>query len=126
MDSSTTENKKKHFLTIDKEGENWNVHIERYTVDDLVKITNTLGGVFRNFLQCIQTENSEKIVDIDSLSLALAFEFVNSIGQHEAAKTIGLVYLLQDKHYVPKEDSFKELNDFLNKKIDMLEKGEQK
>ena len=36
----------------------------------------------------------------------LAYAFADSIGQHEAAKTIGLVYLLQKKHYVPKKYPF--------------------
>lgn len=102
MDSLIEKNEKKHFLTIDKEEKNWNVDIEKYTVDDLTKATNTLGYTFRNLLQHIQTENSTRIVDIDSLSLMLAYAFADSIGQHEAAKTIGLVYLLQKKHYVPK------------------------
>ena len=30
-----------------------------------------------------------------------------------------------EKHYVPKEDSFKELNDLLNKKIDSMKKEEK-
>lgn len=125
MSFSTTENEKKHFLTIDKEEKNWNVDIGKYTVDDLTKATNTLGYTFRNLLQRIQTENSTRIVDIDSLSLMLAYLFADSIGQHEAAKTIGLVYFLQEKHYVPKEDSFKKLNDLLNKKIDSMKKEEK-
>lgn len=124
MDSSTEEGKKKHFLTIDRENETYTVDIEKYTVDDLTKVTHTLGDTFHNLLQRIQLQNSEKILDIDSLSLMLAFEFANSIGQHEAAKTIGLVYLLEDKYYIPREDSFKEINDLLNKKIDAMKKNE--
>lgn len=123
MDHLIEKNEKKHFLTIDRENETYTVDIEKYTVDDLVKATDTLGRAFYGFLQHIKEENSTKTVDVDSLSLALAFKFADSIGQHEAAKTIGLVYLLEDKHHVPKEDSFKELNDLLNKKIDMLKKG---
>ena len=125
MDHLIEKNEKKHFLTIDRKDETYTVDIEKYTVDDLVKATDTLGRAFYSSLHRIKEENSTETVDVDSLSLLLAFKFADSIGQHEAAKTIGLVYLLQDKHDISKEDSFKELNDLLNKMIDMLEKKER-
>lgn len=108
---------KKHFLTIDKDGEDWNVHIEEYNVDNLVNMSDNLGRAFRGLLENIKKENSTKNVDIDFLSLALSYIFVDSIGQREAANVISLAYILQEKHHIPKEDIYKALNDCLNKKI---------
>lgn len=111
----------KHFLTIDKEGNDWNVHIERYNVDNLVEVTDVLGRTFRGLLKRIKEENSTKNVNVDWLSLILAYLFVDSIGQREAANVIGLAYLLQKKHHIPKGDIYKALNDCLNKKFNVQE-----
>lgn len=108
---------KKHFLTIDKEDDDWYVHIERYNVDNLVEVTDVLGRTFRGLLKRIKEENSTKNVNVDWLSLILAYLFVDSIGQREAANVIGLTYILQKKHHIPKEDVYKELNVCLNKRI---------
>lgn len=110
-------NNEKHFLTIDKKDDEWSVHIEEYNVDNLAKVTDTLGRTFRGLLEHIKEENSTKNVDVDWLSLMLAYLFVDSVGQREAANVIGLSYILQEKHRIPKEDIYKALNDCLNKKI---------
>ena len=113
--------KEKHFLTVDKEDNDWNVRIERYNVDNLVEVTDVLGRTFRGLLKRIKEENSTKNVNVDWLSLILAYLFVDSIGQREAANVIGLAYLLQKKHHIPKGDIYKALNDCLNKKFNVQE-----
>lgn len=110
-------NDKKHFLTIDKEDEDWHVRVEKYNVDNLVDMSDILGRAFRGLLEDIKKENSTKNVNVDFLSLMLSYMFVDSIGQREAANVIGLTYILQEKHHIPKEDIYKALNDCLNKKI---------
>lgn len=112
---------KKHFLTIDKEDDDWYVHIEEYNVDNLVDMSDILGRAFRGLLERIKEENSTKHVDVDFLSLALSYMFVDSIGQREAANVISLAYLLQEKHHIPKGDIYKALNDCLNKKFGVQE-----
>lgn len=107
----------KHFLTIDKEDDDWHISIERYNVGNLVDIANIFGRTVRGLLKRIKEENSTKNVNVDFLSLMLSYMFVNSIGQREAANVISLAYLLQEKHHIPKEDIYKALNDCLNKKI---------
>lgn len=114
---------KKHFLTIDKDGDDWYVHIEEYSVDNLVNMSDNLGRAFRGLLENIKKENSTKNVDVDFLSLLLSCMFVDSIGQREAANVISLAYLLQEKHHIPKKDIYKALNDCLNKKFN-VEEGE--
>lgn len=112
---------KKHFLTIDKDGDDWYVHIEEYNVDNLVNMSDNLGRAFRGLLENIKKENSTKNVDVDFLSLALSYIFVDSIGQREAANVISSAYLLQEKHHIPKKDIYKALNDCLNKKFNVEE-----
>lgn len=107
----------KHFLTIDKEDDDWHISIERYNVDNLVDIADIFGRTVRGLLKHIKEENSTKNVNVDFLSLMLSYMFVDSIGQREAANVISLAYLLQEKHHIPKEDIYKALNDCLNKKI---------
>lgn len=107
----------KHFLTIDKEDDDWHISIERYNVDNLVDIADIFDRTVRGLLKHIKEENSTKNVNVDFLSLMLSYMFVDSIGQREAANVISLAYLLQEKHHIPKEDIYKALNDCLNKKI---------
>ena len=107
----------KHFLTIDKEDDDWHISIERYNVDNLVDIADIFGRTVRGLLKHIKEENSTKNVNVDFLSLMLSYMFVDSIGQREAANVIGLTYILQKKHHIPKEDVYKELNVCLNKRI---------
>ncbi len=111
--------KEKHFLTVDKEDNDWNVHIERYNVDNLVDIADIFGRTVRGLLKHIKEENSTKNVNVDFLSLMLSYMFVDSIGQREAANIISLAYILQEKHHIPKGDVYKELNDCLNKKFNV-------
>lgn len=113
--------KEKHFLTVDKKGEDWKAHIEKYNVDNLAEITDVLGRTFRGLLEHVKDENSTKNVDVDGLSLMLAYLFVDSIGQREAANVISLVYLLQDKHHIPKEDIYREIHACLKKKFHVQE-----
>lgn len=113
--------KEKHFLTVDKEDNDWNVHIERYNVDNLVEVTDVLGRAFRGLLEDIKKENSTKNVNVDFLSLMLSYMFVDSIGQREAANVISLAYILQEKHHIPKKDIYKAFNDCLNKKFNVQE-----
>ena len=112
---------KKHFLTIDKEDEDWHVRVEKYNVDNLVDMSDILGRAFRGLLEGIKKENSTKNVNVDFLSLMLSYMFVDSIGQREAANVISLAYLLQKKHHIPKEDIYKALNDCMNKKFNVQE-----
>lgn len=113
--------KENHFLTVDKEDNDWNVHIERYNVDNLVNMSDNLGRAFRGLLENIKKENSTKNVDVDFLSLALSYIFVDSIGQREAANVISLAYLLQEKHHIPKEDIYREIHACLKKKFHVQE-----
>lgn len=113
----------KHFLTIDKDGDDWYVHIEEYSVDNLVNMSDNLGRAFRGLIENIKEENKTKNVDVDFLSLALSYIFVDSIGQREAANVISLAYILQEKHHIPKKDIYKALNDCLNKRFN-IEEGE--
>lgn len=109
----------KHFLTIDKEDDDWHISIERYNVDNLVDITDIFGRTVRGLLKHIKEENSTKNVNVDFLSLMLSYMFVDSIGQREAANIISLAYILQEKHHIPKGDVYKELNDCLCKKFNV-------
>lgn len=109
----------KHFLTIDKEDDDWHISIERYNVDNLVDIADIFGRTVRGLLKHIKEENSTKNVNVDFLSLMLSYMFVDSIGQREAANIISLAYILQEKHHIPKRDVYKELNDCLNKKFNV-------
>lgn len=111
----------KHFLTVDKEDDDWHVRVEKYNVDNLVDMSDILGRAFRGLLERIKEENGTKHVDVDLLSLMLSYMFANSIGQHEAANVISLAYILQEKHHIPKEDIYKALNDCLNKKFNVQE-----
>lgn len=111
----------KHFLTVDKEDDDWHVRIEKYNVDNLVDMSDILGRAFRGLLERIKEENSTKHVNVDLLSLMLSYMFVDSIGQREAANVISLAYLLQEKYHIPKGDIYRELNDCLNKKFNVQE-----
>lgn len=113
--------KEKHFLTVDKEGEDWKAHIEKYNVDNLAEITDVLGCTFRDLLENIKDENREKNVDVDGLSLMLAYLFTDSIGQREAANVVSSVYILQEKHHIPKEDIYREISACLKKKFNVQE-----
>ena len=105
----------KHFLTVDKVGEDWKARIEKHTVDNLAEITDVLGCTFRGLLENIKEENSEKNVDVDGLSLMLSYLFTDAIGQREAANVISLAYILSEKHHIPKEDVYRELSACLKK-----------
>ena len=111
----------KHFLTVDKEGEDWNVHVEKYNVDNLADVSDILGRALRGLLERIKEENSTEHVDVDALSLMLSYMFVNSIGQREVANVISATYVLQEKHHISKRDVFKALNDCLNKNFNVQE-----
>lgn len=97
------------------------VDTEKYNVDNLAEITDVLGCTFRDLLENIKDENREKDVDVDGLSLMLSYLFTDSIGQREAANTVSLVYILQEKHHIPKEDIYREIRACLKKKFDVQE-----
>lgn len=113
--------KGEHFLMVDKVGENWKARIEKHTVDDLAEITEVLGCTLRDLLENIKDENREKNVDVDGLSLMLAYLFTDAIGQREAATAVSLVYILQEKHHIPKEDIYREISACLKKKFNVQE-----
>lgn len=113
--------KEEHFLTVDKVGEDWKARIDKHTVDNLAEITDVLGCTFRDLLENIRDENREKDVDVDGLSLMLSYLFVDSIGQREAATVVSLVYILQEKHHIPKEDIYREISAYLKKKFNVQE-----
>lgn len=111
----------KHFLTIDREDDDWNISVDKYDADNLVGAADVLGRTFRRLVERIKEENSTKNVNIDFLTLMLSYMFVDSIGQREAANVIGTVCILQEKYHIPKEDIYKALNDCLNKKFNVQE-----
>ena len=113
--------KEKHFLTVDKVGEDWEAHIEKYNVDNLAEITNVFGCTLRDLLENIKDEHREKNVDVDGLSLMLSYLFTDAIGQREAANVVGFVYILQEKHHIPKEDIYREISACLKKKFNVQE-----